>query len=356
MGTPEPVSDLLQTSQEYLDGKTNANQALTNFVREVQSAYGKEHDLRALFYESDVQASGVNQKPKASFSCADSDTCHFVAVPSILDFSAVPGRKIEITANDKDRSANIEVGHMSGNDFVVDAQQSVKDTFFEKAKAKLIFPDRNYFQRVTKTEGGTAVDGLAQLDRMAQEDPEQCERVTALTLTSNRYNDGIALHDLKGFPNLKGLQLDIYFADKDLKYLKLYGSKIESLSLGYNDLDGPGLATLSEMPNLKTLDLGLASINGAALQHLDSPTLTSLNLGNEMSNDGFKSLAKLPNLKQLQLNQGNYTIDGLNDLAASKSLEHLVINFPRNVSASNIESLQKMMPKVRIDYNVFPQD
>ena len=72
-----------------------------------------------------------------------------------------------------------------------------------------------------------------------------------------------------------------------------------------------------------------------------------------MGNEGFKHLAALPNLKVLQIDYGDYTVDGVKELTASKSLEWLIMRFPHNISPAKVELVRKALPNVQVDYYRF---
>jgi len=114
--------------------------------------------------------------------------------------------------------------------------------------------------------------------------------------------------------------------DKQLELLTTVAEQIVSLDLGGRPLESSSLAFLSDLKNLKKLNLENTGIG----------------------DDALVSLAHLTQLQQLNLHSTPITDDGLRSLSQLKKLRHLHL-WNTNISYDAAMELKKALPEAEID-------
>jgi Leucine Rich repeats (2 copies) len=141
---------------------------------------------------------------------------------------------------------------------------------------------------------------------------------------------------------------------------------VESLSLVECHVTEAGLSPLSQLGDLKTLNLARMNhfrygvsptgLNDACLVPLQRLTrLETLSLaGNKITDQGLPLIAHLPNLESLDLTATEVTDAGLPCLEALKSLKSVSLGGTR-VTAEGIKRLKDANPNLDIDLQIDPQ-
>lgn len=162
--------------------------------------------------------------------------------------------------------------------------------------------------------------------------------------------------DLKHLSELTNLkELDLSFAKKltgdGLSHISRLNS-LESLNLKCCGMVGDGLGNLSELTELKSLCLRCVWIRGDSLKHLrQMDSLERLNLDSCMVGDKeIKSLPSLNSLKRLHMPWNKVTEEGVLSLDKFKNLEALNIDFVHKgkIAAVAIEELKSKNPGLEV--------
>lgn len=120
--------------------------------------------------------------------------------------------------------------------------------------------------------------------------------------------------------------------DKSLLYLSRL-KQLEKMSLQENNFTDEGLAYLVEMPNLKSLWIGLGSGN--------------------ITDDGVYSLSHLTSLEELDLQKTAISDKALDKLISLKNLQNLCLH-GTNVSVEAIDQLKKAIPDLKVTIRKAP--
>lgn len=172
-----------------------------------------------------------------------------------------------------------------------------------------------------------------------------------LTLIHARLSNE-ALAALGELQTVEELQLeDCGLTDERLSYLRL-GAQTKSLSLGRNEITGPGLAQLAK---LKPIVLGLEFNNLAddTLDHLPQLTsVTDLQLAycRNITDRGLRGglLQKMTHVKRLNLRGLKQVTDAaLNDLEQFRHLEHIGLR-ETSVSVQGIARLKEVLSQTEV--------
>ncbi len=358
MSTSQEAGDFLATSKSYLDGQSNPQQAAAELGKQVQQMLANGTWTEAL---REIRAQGQsgtwNTTPVVDCSGrtgGEFTQCYERAAKT--DFKASSDRRIRIDDREHD-SVGLDVGHVQNGEFEVEATYNYPS--IPKPKAGLPFTDNvldiaPHFSHALQDfpkESTTLVEDLGTLDRMALGRGTDPKEVTNLYLNGGIQMDGIALRTINAFPNTERLFLNCDASDEDMKDLK-GNPKIEEIVIGASayKLTGSALTTLSQLPKLTRLDLGETHIGGDELSNLTSNSLQELRLGNETTDATFSHLTHLKHLRVLQIDYGDYSAQGVKDLAASTSLQRVVLQNPHHISPQKMLELKKALPGISIDY------
>lgn len=153
------------------------------------------------------------------------------------------------------------------------------------------------------------------------------------------------------FPKLKKLRISklSQVTGQGLSHVKQLTS-LEDLDLSENSsLFDPDMVHLSEMKNLKRLNLWRVAITDAGVEPLAGLTkMEWLNLDNtQLSDVGLKYLKNMDQLTFLHLGSTAITNDGLSELAGLKSLRDLKVTRTA-VTEEGVEKLKQELPKTEI--------
>lgn len=133
---------------------------------------------------------------------------------------------------------------------------------------------------------------------------------------------------LTSLVNLRNIHInDSQITDESLLYLSKL-KLLEGLSLQQNNFTDKGLAYLVEMPNLKSLWIGLGK--------------------GEITDEGVHYLSKLTNLEVLDLQRTNISDTAMKDLANLKKLHKLYLNHT-GISDEAVNQLKKAIPELEVN-------
>ena len=126
-------------------------------------------------------------------------------------------------------------------------------------------------------------------------------------------------------------------------------SELESLNLGGCPIDDAALPTLAKLKNLKSLNLDGSKINPTKLAETlkDHTKLLTLDLeGTSCNDDDLKAIVALKSLQNLSINGTDVTDAGAATLAQSQSLAELVL-YDTKITDKGMAELAKL-PKLRL--------
>jgi hypothetical protein len=160
------------------------------------------------------------------------------------------------------------------------------------------------------------------------------------------------LANLSGLAKLEKLTLRSGAAKEDLSALKNLTALREFTFLTMNGPKPGVIASVAQLPNLKTLSFGGYCILDDGLKGLEGAKyLETLDLagGNDrFGDDGCKIIAKIPNLKSLNLSSTGVTDAGLAHLKGMTGLRELRIGSTKTTPAG-IAELKKALPNTKIE-------
>ncbi len=151
------------------------------------------------------------------------------------------------------------------------------------------------------------------------------------------------LQNLTELTELKALNLtDSGISDVGLQHLRNL-NRMSALHVSENHISDKGLLYLASLISLEELDLSKNQISGEGFLHLVKlRNLRWLGIDdNPITDEGLKIIARLPHLETLLLDHSDITNAGLEHLQGVSSLKHLSLISTR-VSDTGIESLLKM--------------
>lgn len=356
--------EFLQTSRAFIDTDLTEKQALQKLGQQVTSMLQDGTWAAALTYMRG-ENKRINMLPHVR--CTDETlydgtiATHCTLTAGLLDaFNGSINRAVYIqdNYNPKQQRHYIRVSAEDFRNGFGDSDTTVEiPKMTEVQHLSLPFPDNDnpeYDRFRDFPQGSTRIGELSKLIKMAMRSPEENASMTHLILEYGWGGgmDAIALRSVSAFPNVNTLYVDLYMKDEELKPLAA-NHNIETLYLGSSGIKGPGLESVSQLPKLSKLDLGSTDLGGDDLAYLTSASIKQLRLGEGMKDEGFKHLAKLPALQVLQIDRGIITAAGLKQLAASKSLKHLVLNAPHGVAPEDVDAIRKALPGVKVEYFQF---
>jgi len=173
-------------------------------------------------------------------------------------------------------------------------------------------------------------------------------RVVGLPYVHLKVNDRFELAAV----NLPGRNLKRRELTRRLSQLLEHPS-LEQLSLRHLDLTDSDLKVVSQMKNLRVLDLGNTRITPAGIPHLAQlERLTSLNLWKTKlrGNGRLTALEQLPHLESLELDETQIDDTALSALSRMPKLRYTEL-WHTDVTRSGVASLQKQRPGLTIRSN-----
>lgn len=194
----------------------------------------------------------------------------------------------------------------------------------------------------------TSVDSLGKLSELSRRSDTENDKVTRMVLDGEHPMDNSAMRLLYKFPNLTSLDAKLYGKDSEFKNLTV-NRKLESLTIDSFVMGSAALEPISQLPNLKKLDLRETKIGQKNLSKLTSASIEELALTGPIKDENYKHIANLPSLKTLRLEQAQLNPEALQALARSKTLQRLVINSPVDFKSENLSKLQALLPGVKIE-------
>ena len=204
--------------------------------------------------------------------------------------------------------------------------------------------------------GTQSVDRVETLVAWSDRSGKENNEVTRLKLDGKTHSiDNVALQLLNRLPNLVALDAKLYGKDDDFKYLA-GNPKLETLVLDSFVMGSKALSHISELPNLKKLDLSQTYAGQKDMSRLTSESLEELRMGFYTKNESLDHIAKLPNLKVLQLDLSQSKAEDLKALAVSKSLKRIIINQPHEIKPQDLKKIQASLPGVQVDLIPSPLD
>lgn len=224
----------------------------------------------------------------------------------------------------------------------------------EMANAPLALLNDSTKQSIESLKGftpnqSTSVDSLGKLSELSRRSDTENDKVTRMVLDGEHPMDNSAMRLLYKFPNLTSLDAKLYGKDSEFKNLTV-NRKLESLTIDSFVMGSAALEPISQLPNLKKLDLRETKIGQKNLSKLTSASIEELALTGPIKDENYKHIANLPSLKTLRLEQAQLNPEALQALARSKTLQRLVINSPVDFKSENLSKLQALLPGVKIEY------
>lgn len=197
----------------------------------------------------------------------------------------------------------------------------------------------------------TKVEALETLVQWSARPAAENEAITKLQLDGKTHSiDNVAMQLLNKFPNLTALDAKLYGKDSDFKYLVSGNPKLETLVLDSFVMGSNALTHISQLPNLRKLDLKQTYVGQKDMSKLTSSSLEELRMGFYTKDESLAHIAKLPNLKVLQLDQSTSKAEALQALRESKSLKRIIINAPHEIKPQDLKKIKAMLPGVQVDY------
>jgi hypothetical protein len=151
-------------------------------------------------------------------------------------------------------------------------------------------------------------------------------RLENLDLELSKFCKDFELVGLDGLHHLRTLCLHGYITDAHVDSVRSL-SNLHTLRLHSKHMTDASLQSVSKLSNLTSLHFGTCysmQVTPAGFQHLDSPTLTDLQLMSCYNITDLKCIAKLTNLQNLVIN-GSYLLRHLNDLSNFQQLRNLAL-------------------------------
>jgi len=173
-------------------------------------------------------------------------------------------------------------------------------------------------------------------------------RVVGLPYVHLKVNDRFELAAV----NLPGRNLRRKELTRRLSQLLEHPS-LEQLNLRHLDLTDSDLKLVSQMKNLRVLDLGNTQITPAGVPHLAQlEQLESLNLWKTKlsGNGGLTALEKLPHLESLELDETQIDDTALSALTRMPKLNYTEL-WHTDVTRAGVASLQQQRPRLTIRSN-----
>jgi hypothetical protein len=357
MSASQEAGDFLATSKSYLDGQSSPQQAAEQLGKQAQQMLANGTWVDAL-KETTVQSQGGIWNTTPVVDCSGTNSVEFTQCyerAAKTDLKADGDRSIRIEDREHD-TVGLDVGHLNNGHFEVDATYNYPSIAPPTAvpftdQVLNISPHFPHPLQDFPQASTTVVEDLGQLDRMVFGRGTDPKTVTNLYLNGGVTMDGISLRTLNAFPNTQRLFLNCNASDEDMKDLK-GNPKIEEVVVGSDayKLTAASLVPLSQLPKLTRLDLKEVHVGNDDLRYLTSDSLQELRLGNATTDGAFAHLAHLKNLRVLQIDDGDYTAQGVKQLAASSSLQRLVLQNPHHISPQKVLELKKALPGIAIDY------
>jgi Leucine-rich repeat (LRR) protein len=163
------------------------------------------------------------------------------------------------------------------------------------------------------------------------------------------------LSALSNLPNLR--YLNVEGMTEDGSVLDISGmTKLENLTIGTHDKGGvirdEDLACLANLKDLKWFQINSAilplkpmAISDKGMAHLESLTkMERLTIGGNLTDEGLKSFRNMKNMDMLSIYGGKFTDEGLRYLEGLTKMRNLTIDADNNFSQEALEKLRGRMP------------